>query len=77
MDIEEIKEKAKLDKYEISFHAEKERYAEDITISDLETAIYNGEILEAAWEVFMLDVSPPPKEPLLKLPSLLKNKGVF
>lgn len=46
MDIEEIKEKAKLDKYEISFHAEKERYAEDITISDLETAIYNGEILE-------------------------------
>jgi hypothetical protein len=46
MDIEEIKEKTKLDKYEISFHAEKERYAEDITISDLETAIYNGEILE-------------------------------
>jgi len=46
MDIEEIKEKAKLDKYEISFHAEKERYAEDIIISDLETAIYNGEILE-------------------------------
>jgi len=46
MDIEEIKEKAELDKYEISFHAEKERYAEDITICDLETAIYNGEILE-------------------------------
>lgn len=30
----------------ISFHAEKERYAEDITIHDLETAILNGEILE-------------------------------
>jgi len=46
MEIEEIKEKIKYDKYEISFHAEKERYAEDITISDLETAISDGEILE-------------------------------
>ncbi|MCX9015246.1 MAG: DUF4258 domain-containing protein [Candidatus Methanoperedens sp.] len=32
--------------YEISFHAEKERYAEDISLSDLETAISNGELLE-------------------------------
>ena len=46
MEIEEIKEKIKYDKYEICFHAEKERYAEDITISDLETAISGGEILE-------------------------------
>ena len=46
MKIEEIKEKVRRDKYEISFHAEKERYAEDITISDLETVISNGEILE-------------------------------
>ena len=46
MDIEEIKEKVKNNEYEISFHAEKERYAENISISDLETAIYNGEILE-------------------------------
>ena len=46
MKIEEIKEQVRRDKYEISFHAEKERYAEDITISDLETAICNGEILE-------------------------------
>lgn len=46
MEIEEIKEKIRRNKYEISFHAEKERYAEDITISDLETAISNGEILE-------------------------------
>ncbi len=46
MEIEEIREKIKYDKYEISFHAEKERYAEDITISDLEKAISVGEILE-------------------------------
>ncbi|VVB85239.1 Uncharacterised protein [uncultured archaeon] len=46
MRIEEIKEKIRHEEYEISFHAEKERYAEDITISDLETAISNGRILE-------------------------------
>ena len=37
MDIEEIRERVKRNEYEISFHAEKERYAEDITISDLYT----------------------------------------
>ena len=46
MEIEEVKEKIGHDEYEISFHAEKERYAEDITISDLETAIADGKILE-------------------------------
>ncbi len=46
MEIEEVKEKIGHDEYEISFHAEKERYAEDITVSDLETAISDGEILE-------------------------------
>ncbi|MDI6794213.1 MAG: DUF4258 domain-containing protein [bacterium] len=46
MEIEEIKEKVRREEYEISFHAEKERYAEKITIPALETAIYNGEILE-------------------------------
>lgn len=46
MDIREIKEKIKLGEYEISYHAEKERYAEDIILADIETAIYNGEILE-------------------------------
>jgi len=46
MDIEEIRERVKRNEYEISFHAEKERYAEDITFSDLESAICNGEILE-------------------------------
>jgi len=46
MKIEELKEKIQQNMYEISFHAEKERYAEDITISDLEAAISNGEILE-------------------------------
>ncbi len=46
MEIREIQSKVRSGKYEISFHAEKERYAESITISDLESAIYNGEILE-------------------------------
>jgi hypothetical protein len=46
MDIKEIKEKVERNEYEISFHAEKERYAENITFTDLENAIYNGEILE-------------------------------
>ncbi len=40
MEIEEIKEKIQHDMYEISFHAEKERYDEDITISDLEAVIF-------------------------------------
>lgn len=46
MEIQEIREKIKRGEYEISFHAERERYAEDIVIEDLETAICNGEILE-------------------------------
>jgi len=46
MDIDKIRKKIKHSEYEISFHAEKERYAEDITISDLEAAILNGAILE-------------------------------
>ena len=46
MDIREVQEKVERNEYEISFHAEKERYAEVITIPDLENVIYNGEILE-------------------------------
>ena len=46
MDIREIREKFDLKEYEISLHAEKERYDEDIAISDLKEAISNGEILE-------------------------------
>ncbi|CAD7775190.1 hypothetical protein BLFGPEAP_01263 [Candidatus Methanoperedenaceae archaeon GB50] len=46
MDIKKIQTKIKSGEYEISYHAEKERYAEDIDIHDLETAILNGEILE-------------------------------
>ncbi|MDI6886751.1 MAG: DUF4258 domain-containing protein [archaeon] len=46
MELEEIRKKVEQNEYEISFHAEKERYAEDIAISDLENVIYNGEILE-------------------------------
>jgi len=46
MEMAEIKIKIQANKYEISLHGEKERYAEDITIKDLERAILNGEILE-------------------------------
>ncbi len=46
MKIAEFKENIQNDKYEISYHAEKERYAENISIVDLESAISNGEILE-------------------------------
>ena len=46
MDIREVQEKVERNEYEISFHAEKERYAEVITIPDLENVIYKGEILE-------------------------------
>ena len=46
MKIREIKDKIKRSEYEISFHADKERYAENITIADLETAIDNSEIVE-------------------------------
>lgn len=41
MEIVEIQEKIRKEEYEISFHAEKERYVEGITIHDLEMAIYN------------------------------------
>ena len=46
MEIGEIQSKVKREQYEISFHAENERYAENVTIPDLEAAIRNGEILE-------------------------------
>lgn len=46
MNIKEIKGKIKFGEYEISYHAEKERYAEDITIPDIEAVILNGELLE-------------------------------
>lgn len=44
--IDDIKEKVRQNKYEISMHAEKERYAEDINIPDIESAIDTGEVLE-------------------------------
>ena len=46
MDIREIREKFASDEYETSFHAEKERYAEYIKISDIENVISNCEIIE-------------------------------
>jgi hypothetical protein len=47
MDIREIREKIGRGEYEISYHAEKERYAEDILLADLEAAVLSGEILES------------------------------
>jgi len=46
MEIEEIRDEVKRGEYEISFHAETERYAEDITLHDIETVIFDGQILE-------------------------------
>lgn len=46
MEIHTIQEQVRQGEYEISFHAEKERYAEDISLSDIETTILNGKILE-------------------------------
>jgi hypothetical protein len=46
MELQTIQEQVRQGEYEISVHAEKERYAEDISLSDIETTILNGEILE-------------------------------
>jgi hypothetical protein len=46
MDIEALKEKFRCGDYEISLHAGKERYAEDISLYDIEAAVTNGELLE-------------------------------
>jgi len=46
MEISYIKTKVEQGKYEISLHAEKERYAEGVLIEDIEEAILSGEILE-------------------------------
>jgi len=46
MTIETVIEKVRVGNYEISLHAEKERYAEDISLDDIETAIFSGEIIE-------------------------------
>jgi len=46
VDIEKIKERIISNRYEISFHAEKERYAENIMLSEIEHALLNGKILE-------------------------------
>ena len=46
MDMRENRQKVAEEQYEISLHAEKERYAEDISISDLENVLKNGNIIE-------------------------------
>jgi hypothetical protein len=46
MELQTIQDQIRQGEYEISFHAEKERYAEDISLADIETTILNGEILE-------------------------------
>lgn len=46
MDINNIQKLILESRYQISVHAEKERYEDDISLSDLETVILAGEILE-------------------------------
>ncbi|HHT9155322.1 MAG TPA: DUF4258 domain-containing protein [Candidatus Tripitaka sp. YC43] len=43
---DDIRKRVGKKEYEISLHAEKERYVEDITISDIESVIDTGEVLE-------------------------------
>ncbi len=50
MNIDDIRHYILRDEYEISVHAEKERYAEDISISDIETAIASGD----SWKIILL-----------------------
>ncbi|MCY4515513.1 MAG: DUF4258 domain-containing protein [Candidatus Tectomicrobia bacterium] len=46
MTINEIKQCIIKERYEFSFHAQQERLADDLDITDIETAILNGEMLE-------------------------------
>lgn len=46
MNIIKIQNKVRNEEYEISLHAEKERYDEDISLRDIETTILSGAILE-------------------------------
>ena len=46
MDIIGMREKIRRGEFEVSLHAEKERYAEDISLTDIEIAVFTGEILE-------------------------------
>lgn len=46
MTINEIKQCIIEKSYEFSFHAQQERLADDLDITDIETAIMNGEVLE-------------------------------
>jgi len=41
-----IREKVLANEYEISIHAEREREAEHVTVSELEASVKNGELLE-------------------------------
>ena len=68
MDIKNIQDKIKLGEYEISYHAEKERYAEEITLSDIEAAIINGEILE--------DYSDDPRGPSCLILGYSRNRPI-
>lgn len=46
MEIEEIRTKIRADKYVYTHHAEIERKADELTIAQVEEALFNGEILE-------------------------------
>ena len=47
MEISKLRSLVKSQKYEISSHAQKERYEEDISLEDIEHAIIKGEIIES------------------------------
>ena len=68
MKIREIKDKVRKEEYEISLHAEKERYTEDVSINDLESDIYNGDILE--------DYTDDPRGPSCLILGYSKNRPI-
>ncbi len=47
MDIHEIRQLIRHGAYEVSMHAQQERLAEDLDVTEIEEAISQGEILEA------------------------------
>ena|SRR3989338_3801316 len=46
MNIYKLRKSIQTDKYEISSHAQKERYEENISLKEIEEAISHGEIIE-------------------------------
>jgi hypothetical protein len=47
LDIDEIGQLVRQERYEFSIHTQQERLEEDLDVTEIETALVQGEILEA------------------------------